>query len=470
MYCTKCGNKLEDDAKFCDLCGTPVLTDDMYEIPGVDEGINQPETSETAEEDIIFGDEEAGGRRKSGRGRRIAVIVICAMGAALIAAGILFIVMRSRKAEEREIPRAVPAEEKMVKEDEELKRAEELKERPEELTDMEENELKPIVRDYYIDYAEAYKEIVRQAADSEQGADGWVVYDMDGDGMPELFVLEGTSISMYRWMAYTYDMEQGEACFLGEAGTGATMLYEPENREAGIIAVKGYMGIEAVNSVKKDGKDGLIVTEISHSDNVSGDYYSTPYPLWSGEFEYVEDIGYVVQGETLVFTTGLKTPEGREVYRIPGEAYASSVLQEPDRKYSTSHLFDLEPSTVWVEGVKGTGEGEAVVIDTVLPYTADGIAILPGYCQNQATYEKNGRPLKVTVKCGDIIVSESMENFKPDFADPLKSMVYIEFEEPVYADIYTVVISQAVGGTQYEDTCIAELFPYTYSGGTGYGY
>lgn len=144
--------------------------------------------------------------------------------------------------------------------------------------------------------------------------------------------------------------------------------------------------------------------------------------------------------------------------------------QEPDRKHSTDHLSDLNPSTVWVEGVSGPGEGEAVVIDTTLPYTADGVAILPGYCRDQAVYDKNGRPVKVTVKCGNTVVSESLENFKPDFANPLNSMIYIEFDEPVYTDRYTVVISRAIGGTQYEDTCIAELFPYTYSNTEGYGH
>ena len=28
MFCANCGNKLPDDAKFCDACGAPVLTDE----------------------------------------------------------------------------------------------------------------------------------------------------------------------------------------------------------------------------------------------------------------------------------------------------------------------------------------------------------------------------------------------------------------------------------------------------------
>lgn len=466
MYCEKCGNKLENGAKFCNLCGTPIpLEVESSERAGTDGGMNPLGTEGETGENIPFGNAETAEKKKSGNGKRIVVITICAVCAVLITAGILFGVMRSRKPEEKEIPKAAAPVEKETAEE-----AEEPEERPKEPADVKEQEPEPepVVRDYYVDYAEAYKQIVRQAVASTQGADGWAVHDMDGDGMPELFVQEGNCVAAYRWLAYTYDMEQGTACFLGEAATGSTMLFEPENREAGIIAAKGHMGVETVYSVKKVGKDGLNVTEISYSDNVQGDYYSTPYPLCSDKLEDEDLIGYHDMGAAPVNTTGLRAPGGREVYQIPGDAYATSVLQEPDRKHSTDHLFDLNPSTVWVEGVSGTGEGEAVVIDTIHSCTADGIAILPGYCRDQAVYDKNGRPVKVTVKCGDTVVSESLENFKPDFANPLNSMIYIEFDEPVYTDRYTVVISRAVGGTQYEDTCIAELFPYTYSLTAGY--
>ena len=33
MYCANCGNKLPDDAKFCDACGTPVVTADSVQEP-----------------------------------------------------------------------------------------------------------------------------------------------------------------------------------------------------------------------------------------------------------------------------------------------------------------------------------------------------------------------------------------------------------------------------------------------------
>ena len=33
MFCAKCGNQLPDDAKFCDVCGAPVVTDESVQEP-----------------------------------------------------------------------------------------------------------------------------------------------------------------------------------------------------------------------------------------------------------------------------------------------------------------------------------------------------------------------------------------------------------------------------------------------------
>ncbi len=388
-------------------------------------------------------------------GKKIMIIILCGVCAALIAAGIVFGVMRSRTRNVTQLTEtSMPEKDKK-----------EVRERPKEPADEAEPE--PEIRDYAVDYREAYQEIVRQSVNGERGASEYCVHDMDGDGIPELFVLEGTFNAALRWMAYSYDIEEGSAYSLGEVAIGTTMLYEPENREAGIIAVRGYMGVEWVYSVKKAGKTGLTITAIAESREVPGDYYSTPYELYTWEADDPSGLDFIM-GETLSFDTGLKTPEGRNIYKFTGEAYATSVLQEPDRKHSTEHLSDLDPSTVWAEGTEGTGEGEAVVISTGLPYHADGMAILPGYCRDKETYEKNGRPVKVTVKCGDVVVSEELKEFRPDFSHPLNSMIYIDFDETVYTDKFTVFINQAVEGTQYEDMCIAELFPYSYSAESGY--
>lgn len=81
MYCEKCGNKLEDDAKFCNLCGTPV----------------------PIEEDVFRGKEA--NRNNMGGSSKKTVAAVCAVCTVLIAAGIVFGVMSIRKAEEREIQR-----------------------------------------------------------------------------------------------------------------------------------------------------------------------------------------------------------------------------------------------------------------------------------------------------------------------------------------------------------------------------
>ena len=173
MYCEKCGNKLEEDAKFCNLCGTPV----------------------PLEEDVFRG-KEAARNNMGGSSKK----TVAAVGAVLIAAGIVFGVMRGRKAEEREIQSAAQAEEQKPAGD--VKKA---GERPKEPADEKEQEPEAEVKDYDVDYRETYKEIVRQEEAGELGADYWALHDMDGDGMPELFVLDGRSVGTNRWVVYTYD-------------------------------------------------------------------------------------------------------------------------------------------------------------------------------------------------------------------------------------------------------------------------
>ena len=64
MYCANCGNQLPDDAKFCDVCGAPVVTDEPVQEPSqVEEPMNDPSTVAKEEpkggskvtENIVFG-------------------------------------------------------------------------------------------------------------------------------------------------------------------------------------------------------------------------------------------------------------------------------------------------------------------------------------------------------------------------------------------------------------------------------
>ena len=77
--------------------------------------------------------------------------------------------------------------------------------------------------------------------------------------------------------------------------------------------------------------------------------------------------------------------------------YQSSELEDPTMEYgdigaySAYQLFDEDVTTAWVEGVKGDGIGEHILIGQkkTLP---DKIHINNGYQKTKSLYHKNGRP------------------------------------------------------------------------------
>jgi hypothetical protein len=83
----------------------------------------------------------------------------------------------------------------------------------------------------------------------------------------------------------------------------------------------------------------------------------------------------------------------------------SSELADPENeynglgKYCACRLFDKDVTTAWVEGVKGDGIGEYVIIVQQENAFPDKIHINNGYQKSESLYLKNGRPktLKISL-------------------------------------------------------------------------
>lgn len=142
---------------------------------------------------------------------------------------------------------------------------------------------------------------------------------------------------------------------------------------------------------------------------------------------------------------------------------ASSVLYEKGYDHSVGNLTDSNPSTCWAEGVQGNGEQERITFTSREPQELNGLAILPGYLKSQKHYEKNGKPVEIQITCGTKTLRKNViAEFVPDYNDPMSSMVYIDFEEPIITDTCTITILQAQAGGKYADLCISELDLYKY--------
>ncbi len=146
---------------------------------------------------------------------------------------------------------------------------------------------------------------------------------------------------------------------------------------------------------------------------------------------------------------------------------ASSTL---DGNYSASNLLDGELNTAWVEGHAGHGVGEWVEFEFNDAWVY-AIGIINGYTKNHDTYYKNSRvkQLKVELSLRDGRVIEQVKEL-PDREYRMlnKSTCWtfidkIEFpEEACTLAKIRLTILEVYPGTDYQDTCISELFFYYY--------
>ncbi|MEJ2665101.1 MAG: discoidin domain-containing protein [Spirochaetia bacterium] len=153
---------------------------------------------------------------------------------------------------------------------------------------------------------------------------------------------------------------------------------------------------------------------------------------------------------------------------------ASSVLKDTSFDYSPENVFDGDPATAWVEGVKGAGIGQSLSID-ITPYTAGGkingyyvvdkIGIIGGYASSADIFHKNNRVKRLQVD----YESQYIENGEPKDMRESKvftlrdtmDMQYLKFPHPVKISSFTVTILDVYKGSRYDDTCIAELRLFT---------
>ena len=127
----------------------------------------------------------------------------------------------------------------------------------------------------YYDYSD-YKNVLRDTEyeyEEYMGGDylEYGLCDLDGDGILEMIVKEGTSEADFLWRVYTIG-ETG-AKDVGSFGAGHSLLYT--DAEPGVLCVYGQMGHEEIVRVTYDGQYISLSTLISQ-DLADGEEYSKP--------------------------------------------------------------------------------------------------------------------------------------------------------------------------------------------------
>ncbi len=134
-----------------------------------------------------------------------------------------------------------------------------------------------------------------------------------------------------------------------------------------------------------------------------------------------------------------------------------SIFRKPETK-----VMDFDISTAWAEGSDGEGVGESITVDLPRETTIYGIAIVPGLPINREVYRDYGRPTELKVTANGKSETIDLSDYQPDFSNPTDSVAYVNFKKPVKTSRLNIVISDVEAGLRHSDTCIAELYAFSF--------
>lgn len=175
--------------------------------------------------------------------------------------------------------------------------------------------------------------------------------------------------------------------------------------------------------------------------------------------------------------------------KASGKAPAKGVADDPDGNaaydtwtclYAGGSAADGNNATAWVEGVAGSGKGEAVVI--TLLNLSKKLEIWGGYGKSQSLYTANNRPKSINVhiirahpqeggasQCGywydelkvvasKMVTLRDVNQFQPLAIPAFKKETYLfQNEQWDYQYWLMVELVDVYPGTKYQDTCITEI-------------
>jgi len=134
-----------------------------------------------------------------------------------------------------------------------------------------------------------------------------------------------------------------------------------------------------------------------------------------------------------------------------GRLCVSSILDpQSGNRYSGQNLTDNRMNTAWVEGIKGDGIGETLLISFPAPREVNEILLANGYNKNRNIYHKNGRVREFLVRSStgmeQSVQIEDTGDWQALNLPPLGEVTWISLS-----------ISKVYRGSKYRDTAISEL-------------
>jgi hypothetical protein len=257
---------------------------------------------------------------------------------------------------------------------------------------------------------------------------------------------------------YAIPVEEAEKVFRDFYGEEAFVPYEYERVENGYIYPLFADGdpwhrVEHMQYFEDD--DYILFTGPSFYESNGGDQ----------EFIGYADILFEKNTDSRYGVTLLYGRYRDEKINIVSVETSSELQASGDKTYSGNNLTDGDPTTVWAEGVKGSGVGETIVLHLDKPTSVYGVVICNGYTASCEQYRDNGFVTEASADFGDgNVVKNEVSGYwcegftSQDLADINRTK--LELEKPVITDTIVITITGASAGEKYDDTCISEIYAY----------
>lgn len=134
-----------------------------------------------------------------------------------------------------------------------------------------------------------------------------------------------------------------------------------------------------------------------------------------------------------------------------GVVCASSQLSsQSGNSYAMRNLFDNNMKTAWVEGVKGQGTGESLLVKFDQPTTVRRVELVNGYNKSKSLFAKNSR-------IGELGILTSTGTTSRYNLNDTMGWQSFDTPQPEKIEWMELTIESVFIGNKYKDTAISEL-------------
>ena len=133
---------------------------------------------------------------------------------------------------------------------------------------------------------------------------------------------------------------------------------------------------------------------------------------------------------------------------------SSTLNPQVGNSYAPKNIADGNNNTAWVEGAKGHGIGETIMITFESPMKIGTIRVKNGYGKNAAVYKKNSRIKSANIQANGGVYKVTLKD------TPNEQVIKLpNYMKNVRTDWIKLTIDSVYPGTKYTDTALDAFMP-----------